>query len=652
MTLSGIGELPLFKRRNQSTEEWEALLDLLPHPTLISDNRTGRILFANTQLVQLTSYTRKELLELDLNTLLPDLSASPAQGAQSKNGTQQTLVKRNSSTMPVVIKAHELGGSDNWWAITVQAASGLEDAETKVSNEKQRWEAMHLLSLAPQQTEIASAYRQLLLAGSLLTGAENLGLYVQSNDGLRLEAVSGSEIDFPANLNESDLGHLRIPKIWQPGKPLVSKLNKAAHAAKATFMATSPLDITQPDNGLVVAADLKKPPHEQILTMLQIIAGSAATVALHAQSLGKLRNKLELLARGSNTSTVIQENARDGILLTDSRLNAIAMNPAAELMLGYGQEEILGRPASEVIICSPDLLAEMDQALLGKPVEAGERKLRRRDGSEFLALVRMAPIFLGEKTETLVILISDLSEHEAFHIRSQQLQQRAWLGEVTAIFAHEVRNPINNISTGLQLMQISLPEQDPMQDQVKRLLEDCDRLDHRMKSVLNFSRNLEHSPEALNIADFCRQQIERWRPRMARKNIKDTLIIAENLPMIFADSRSLDQVFTNLITNSIQALDGQEDGFIAIKITRNIDSPEYVDIHISDNGPGIPDDLRKRVFDPFFTTKENEGTGLGLAITRRIIIAHKGHIEVDSFPGGTLFKLQLPIADISEEGNS
>jgi signal transduction histidine kinase len=71
-----------------------------------------------------------------------------------------------------------------------------------------------------------------------------------------------------------------------------------------------------------------------------------------------------------------------------------------------------------------------------------------------------------------------------------------------------------------------------------------------------------------------------------------------------------------------------------------------VDIHISDNGPGIPEDLRKRVFEPFFTTKDEEGTGLGLAITRRIIMAHKGEIDLESFPGGTLFKIQLPVAPI------
>ena len=76
---------------------------------------------------------------------------------------------------------------------------------------------------------------------------------------------------------------------------------------------------------------------------------------------------------------------------------------------------------------------------------------------------------------------------------------------------------------------------------------------------------------------------------------------------------------------------------------KKTEDSDFVEIQLSDTGPGIPEDLRNRVFDPFFTTKVDEGTGLGLAITRRIIMAHKGKIDLESFPGGTLFKILLPI---------
>jgi signal transduction histidine kinase len=207
-----------------------------------------------------------------------------------------------------------------------------------------------------------------------------------------------------------------------------------------------------------------------------------------------------------------------------------------------------------------------------------------------------------------------------------------------------VRNPINSISTGLQLMQMNLADDDPQQEQIKKLQEDVDRLEHRMKSVDAFSRNLEPHPEALDLGEFCRIQLDRWRPRMSRKHIQDHIQIAPETPQIFGDRRALDQVLTNLITNAIQAMEEQQQGILAIKIRPNPDDQSMVDLHISDSGPGIPEDIRRRIFEPFFTTKGHEGTGLGLAITRRIVMAHKGKIECESFPGGTLFKIQLPVA--------
>ena len=653
MTLSSIGELPLFKRRS-GAEELEALLDLLPHPTLVANGQSGRVLFANAQATRLSAYTRRELAELELTTLLPELSPSALENPDSKKHQLHKLISRSSRTTTVAVKIEPLGGPDHWVALSLLPPAQLESDPQAL--EQQRWEAMHMLSLASQQDDLASCFRQILQAGALLTGATQLLLYTPSDAGetLKLEAVVGASVEFPAHLEAADFGHLRTPKIWQAGKPIESSLHKAAHAAKLSYLATTPLDITDPHSGLLVLANEADPAPKGILTMLQILAATAATARLHSQVLTALQSETLRLGETELIKNTLQEHVQDGVLFTDAQLNVIDLNPAAEAMLGYSSSEISGRPANDILISAQSILPALELALVeGKGIEIGERKLHRRDGTEFLAFLRVAPISNTGSAHKLSVLFTDLSEHEAFHLQSQQLQQRAWLGEITAYFAHEVRNPINNISTGLQLMQINLPEQDPMQEQIKRLQEDCDRLEHRMKSVLSFSRNLEHHPEPLDIGEFCSSQLDRWRPRMARKNIKDHLQVAPNTPPIYGDRRALDQVFTNLITNAIQAMQDQESGILAMKIRPNPDDPKMVDVHISDNGPGIPEELRKRVFEPFFTTKHEEGTGLGLAITRRIIMMHKGSIELESFPGGTLFKIQFPAAPaLSMEGNS
>ncbi|MEX1248437.1 MAG: ATP-binding protein [Anaerolineales bacterium] len=648
MTLSGISELPLFKRRSSGAEELEALLDLLPHPTLIADRRSGRVLFANAQATQLTAYTRRELSELDLPSLLPDFGTPDLNDGESKKPKPQKLIARSSRSTTVTVKVDELGGPDHWLALSLQPPT--EPQQDPQTLDQQRWEAMHMLSLAAQQKDLAACYRQILQAGSLLTGAAHGLLYLpDQSGGLSLKAVVGEGLDFPASLPASDLGHLRTPKIWQSGKPLESALHKMAHAAKLTYLATAPLDITNPADGLVAAASEGNAPPKPILTMLQILGASAATETLKANVNSAMTEELTRLKENEAIRGALLEQSQDGVLFTDQQIKVIEINPAAEGMLGYSTAEVRGRPANDVLISSQPLLPILERAAnQGKVIEVGERKLHRRDGSEFLAFVRIAPLSTPGSVSKLAILFTDLSEHEAFHLQSQQLQNRAWLGEITAYFAHEVRNPINNLSTGLQLMQISLPEQDPMQDQIRRLQEDCDRLDHRMKSVLNLSRNLEHHPEPMDLGEFCRIQLERWRPRMARKNIKDHLQVAPFTPLISGDRKSLDQVFTNLITNAIHALQDQQDGIIAIKVQPDPENSSYVDVHVSDNGPGIPEELRQRVFEPFFTTKNEEGTGLGLAISKRIILMHNGDIKLESFPGGTLFRIKLPAAPATE----
>ncbi len=633
MTLT-IGDLSPFKRRNAGNEEIHALLDLLPHPTLIVSARTGRILFSNGSATELTAFTRKELSELNASTLLPELKLSE-RGKQAS-----TLIKRNSQNAPVLTTISALSGTDQWLALSFESSASAPAGE----DNRQRWEALHLLSLAAQQPELASAYRQILQAGALLLGARHLVLYTPGPEGtLRVQAVQGSGVDFPTQLDTQDLAALRVPKVWQSGRSIESQLQRAAHASKLSYLATTPLDLTQPEAGLLAAADEDTRPSEELLTLLQILAASAATAALNAQLSSTWRRDAGRLAESDKVNTALREHMQDGVLFTDTSLRITELNLAAEAMLGYSQAEVLQRPVHEVLISARPLLPELELALQANEVmELGKRKLLRRDGQEFLALVRLAPIAPNGKTTRLAILISDLSEHEAFHLQTLQMSDRAWLGDVAAIFAHEMQNPLNNISTSLQLMQMSLPENDPAHEQLRTMLEDCERLARYMHSMLGVARGRAHQPEPMDIAEFCRQQVARWRVRLQRKNIKDHLQISDDLPLIMGDAHALEQVFTNLFTNAIQAMGNQESGLLALNVSRA--ENDMVEVVISDNGPGVPEELRSRIFDAFFTTKGGEGTGLGLSITRRIVMAHKGDISLESFPGGTMFKLLLPIA--------
>jgi len=112
---------------------------------------------------------------------------------------------------------------------------------------------------------------------------------------------------------------------------------------------------------------------------------------------------------------------------------------------------------------------------------------------------------------------------------------------------------------------------------------------------------------------------------------------------MFGDPRSLEQVFTNLISNALEAMVDVGDT-LAVKanLIAEVSGHSSVVISISDNGPGIPQDIQEHIFEPFVTTRQ-KGTGLGLAITKQIVNAHKGSIRVESFAGGTVFSVQIPV---------
>jgi signal transduction histidine kinase len=254
----------------------------------------------------------------------------------------------------------------------------------------------------------------------------------------------------------------------------------------------------------------------------------------------------------------------------------------------------------------------------------------------------MLPISADGKLHSILVLLHDQSEQEEYKTRNQMLEQRATLADITASFAHEVRNPINNISTGLQLLALNLPADDPNQENISRLQNDCERLADLVKSGLSFVRPVEYKLEPVDLGKLITNLMERWRNRLSRTQVRYNPQIETNLPPVEGDLRALEQVFTNLIDNAIQAME-PAGGILTINIRYfgEVDERSHVEVNILDTGPGIPPETRDHIFEPFYTTKRS-GTGLGLAIVKRIVTAHKGSIHVHSIPGGTMFRVRIP----------
>jgi len=166
-----------------------------------------------------------------------------------------------------------------------------------------------------------------------------------------------------------------------------------------------------------------------------------------------------------------------------------------------------------------------------------------------------------------------------------------------------------------------------------------------MSSVLDFSRPLEPHFETVDVRILVRRMVERWRPKLANSNIETVLQMADDVPLIKADPRLLDQVLTNLISNAVSIMAENGQGVLALRVRLDDEVPNLsqVEITITDNGPGIPEELLAHIFEPF-VSKRKGGTGLGLAIVKRIITSHHGSITAQSFTPGTIFTIKIPIS--------
>ncbi len=253
--------------------------------------------------------------------------------------------------------------------------------------------------------------------------------------------------------------------------------------------------------------------------------------------------------------------------------------------------------------------------------------------------------FIADSINTLVDNLD--RENKALQKLEKELHQReklASLGKLVAGVAHEVKTPLAIIKTRVQLWQRRLKRNNTSPDDIitpesmELVVQEINRLSNLVNRLLVFSKPRNTNLKAKNINDLVLQTTSFLRTENANIIIEENL--SADLPVIPVDPNAIHQVLLNIITNSIQACDGDGKIVIATAINR---PNNLLAIQIEDNGCGIPDKALDKIFDPFFTTKEG-GAGLGLSISYEIIKAHEGTISFNNINGGgTRCLIQLPI---------
>jgi signal transduction histidine kinase len=239
-------------------------------------------------------------------------------------------------------------------------------------------------------------------------------------------------------------------------------------------------------------------------------------------------------------------------------------------------------------------------------------------------------------------MMHQLSQRQEQLIKAHKLEA---VGTLTAGVAHELNNPINNIMLTAAMLQEDYFEIDDTErlDMINDLVEQAGRSQKIIRNLLEFARETEINSDLLQLDDILEEALQLVTNQLKLSKVKIERRLASNIESISGDKQQLTQVFLNLALNAIDAM---PDGGTLIIETNTSREGGYIKIAFSDNGLGIPDDVKPHIFDPFYTTKsQGKGTGLGLSVSLGIIRKHGGDIQVDSqINVGTTFTVLLPIA--------
>ena len=254
-----------------------------------------------------------------------------------------------------------------------------------------------------------------------------------------------------------------------------------------------------------------------------------------------------------------------------------------------------------------------------------------------------------------VIALKNAGLYQDLQSRMEELQRTqeslvesaklAAVGELAASVAHEINTPLMVILGNSNLLLRQLPSNSPASAKVSIIEMEAHRAGKIVRDLLNFARKREPKREQLSVHDVLDRAIDLLGPKLALSHVEVERVFDLSLPAIAGDRDQLTQVFLNLITNAMDAMETGGRVVLQTGIHQGDDGRTMVSVSVSDTGHGIPPEHRARIFEPFYTTKsEGRGTGLGLSVSLGILQMHGGSIEVDSKVGhGTTMRVTVPV---------
>jgi PAS domain S-box-containing protein len=354
------------------------------------------------------------------------------------------------------------------------------------------------------------------------------------------------------------------------------------------------------------------------------------------------RAELDAQLRSSEARwRAIIDSAVDGIIVIDAHGRIETVNPASERLFGYTKAEVVDR---NVNMLMPSPYREEHDGYMARYLATGQKKIigigrevtgLRKDGTTFPLHLSVGEIAVGGERKFTGIL-HDLSGRVRIETQLREQSTLARLGEMAAVIAHEVKNPLAGIRGAIQVVSSRMPKDAPDAPVLKEIVSRIDALDLMMKDLLLFARPPQPKRAPTELAPLVAATANLLSQDPSWGGVE--IHVTGEAPVVVADPDMLRIVFQNLLINSAHAMKGK--GRIAVNLTS---MAGMAHLSFADSGPGIPPDVLDKIFVPFFTTK-SRGTGLGLPTAKRLIEAHQGQMSIECPPaGGTTVHVHLPV---------
>jgi two-component system NtrC family sensor kinase len=507
-------------------------------------------------------------------------------------------------------------------------------------------ERVHYRGAFGKRRALAGFGRELLherdlgrLCGSLLQRIEDgvdldkVNLYLAQGGMLRRVRPEVSGDDAPERIPFDVLGEDfwrrdvdRLSGVVMPGEPLSVPTRLFVAGYRYAF----PLTVRGHGVGLVLAGFKREdhtPLNSEDVELIRHLLNQAALAIENAQLMGQLQVRLEEVQQLQHYSEGIFESSPAGIAVLDGERRIVSANAAFAALVGRDRLEILDQGLETVLPVTP----------LPAPGEGMvEASWCDPSGSE-----RYLQLSLAAFERNLYVLVAnDVSERVAMENALREKDRLAALGMLAAGVAHEVNTPITGISSYAQMLLEETEPSDPHYEILKKVERQTFRAARIVNNLLEFARKRQNEKKPVTLAPLLTECLDLLGDRLGKRRIELDWTPPEEKIQVMGCDGELQQVFTNLIVNAMDAM-AETGGKLTVGIVAD---GSRVTARVCDTGPGIPSDKLEMIFQPFYSTKLNRGgTGLGLSISYEIVRRHGGDLRVVSQPGeGACFLVELP----------